>query len=125
MRVAIATIPHKTQDYPTVGNWQFDEQGRLTILVSETEDDRYNALIALHEFVEAVLCRYHGVNQDQVTAFDVAFEGLRGEGDTAEPGDDDSAPYFKEHQFATKIEKLMAKQLDVPWKEYDKLIGEM
>lgn len=39
-----------------------------------------------------------------------------------EPGDDPEAPYFEGHQFATKIEKQIARELGVEWKVYEAAI---
>ena len=36
-----------------------------------------------------------------------------------DPGFDSDAPYRKEHHFATAIEMLLAKELDVDWRAYD------
>lgn len=71
-------------------------------------DRRYEFLVAMHEVIEAFLCKTRGVTQQRVDAFDT------GPGkDLDEPGDDPRAPYFHEHQFASKIEKLMAHELRV------------
>lgn len=40
-----------------------------------------------------------------------------------EPGDDPTAPYFEGHQFATKIEKQVARELGVDWKAYETAIA--
>lgn len=42
-----------------------------------------------------------------------------------EPGDDPAAPYFEGHQFATKIEKLTARELGVDWKVYETAINSL
>jgi hypothetical protein len=68
------------------------------------------------------LCRERGVTEDSVTQFDLDFEAARPEGNTDEPGDDPSAPYQKEHQFATTVELLLAAELGVKWREYERAI---
>ncbi len=115
----IFTIPHKLQAYPTVGNWQFTKDGVIVIFVSELSDWRHEMLVAIHELVEATLCKNRGITEAQVDAFDMAYEKNRTNGDNSEPGDNPYAPYHKEHFFATNIERLMAGELGVGWSEYE------
>ncbi len=65
--------------------------------------------------VEAYLCQKHGVTDEDVTAWDKAHPDV-------EPGDLPGAPYYEQHMFATKIEKLMAKRLGVKWKDYGRAV---
>lgn len=122
MQIAITTIPHIEQRYPTCGDWIVHSDGSIEIRVSDTGEKKYNFLIALHEFVEAALCTFHGIPQISVDRFDTDFESKRQEGNTDEPGDDDSAPYHYEHVFATCIERLAAMTLGVDWKEYSRVV---
>ena len=62
-------------------------------------------LIALHELVEVMLCRQRGITQQAVDDFDMAFKG------DGEPGDEPDAPYRREHQFANKIENMVAHEM--------------
>jgi hypothetical protein len=125
MNITIKTIPHRNQRYDTVGDWYFDGKGNLTILVSEMKCRRYEILVGLHEWIEAELCRERGIDEAEVTTFDLAFEGRRALGNTDEPGDDKMAPYYNEHQFATCVERLMALELGVDWKEYDEKVSSL
>jgi len=122
----ITTIPHRSQDYPTVGNWSVKQPYKLGMIeVSRMDDWRYCMLVALHELVELVLCLNDGIKEEEVTKFDIAFEKKRKAGNTAEPGNVRKAPYYKQHQFATKLEKLFAKQLGVNWDKYDKVVNKL
>lgn len=120
-RLIIQTIPHKYQDYETVGNWNF-ANGVLLVFVSDMGDPRYNFLVGIHEAVEAMICKHRGVKEEDITAFDVEFEKNRPEGNEDEPGDDPNAPYKKEHFTATNVERIVAAELDVDWNEYDKAV---
>ncbi len=120
MRIVIETIPHEQQRYQTVGDWVFDDEGNLTIRVSKLSNWRREALIAVHELVEVLLCKHDGVTQESVDIFDKQFEATRAPDNFDEPGDDPSAPYVKQHCVATGIERLLAAQLGVNWKEYEK-----
>jgi hypothetical protein len=122
MNITIKTIPHKKQRYPTCGDWWFDEQGNLQIRVSDVGNPNYEALVALHEMVEALLCKKRGITAAQVDTFDKAFEASRQPGNEGEPGDDPKAPYRKEHFFATNIEALMSEELGVDWQKYEEVI---
>ncbi len=129
MRITIRAIPHADHRYATVGDWQFDEvpsvaagEDPLCILhikVSQLSDWRREALVAVHELVEALICKHANVTTEQVDEFDMNFEATRKDGDDSEPGDDPAAPYYKEHQIATGIERLLATQLGVCWRDYE------
>jgi hypothetical protein len=76
------------------------------------------SLIAVHELIETLLCMSKGITQESVDAFDLAFERDRPKGDVSEPGDDPMAPYYNEHQFASIIERLLARELGMDWNDY-------
>jgi hypothetical protein len=119
-RIVIEVIPHKDQRYPTAGDWQFHpELDGLRIRVSDTGDARSNMLVALHEMVEALLCREHGVSGDVVDAWDM---GPGAEMD--EPGDDPSAPYHVEHRVADVVERLVAIEM-ISWQQHERNIEKL
>lgn len=124
MNVTMKVIPHSKQRYPTVGDWQFkNHKTELEIRSSSLIDWRMEACIMVHELVEALICKWNGVEDDAVTRFDEHFERNRKEGDLSEPGDEITAPYYNEHQIATAVERLLAQQLGVSWKEYEETIN--
>jgi hypothetical protein len=120
MKIVIKTIPHNTQHYPTIGDWIFMPDGNLIIKVSDMNNWKYEALVGVHELIESLLCKDKGIKDQDVTAFDIAFEKNRIEGNLEEPGDQLNAPYHQQHQFATSIEKEFARALGVDWDIYDK-----
>lgn len=133
MHIYIDTIPHAEQRYPTVGDYWYpfrDQQsiaGQATIeiRVSELPSQDFEFLVALHEMVESYLCYKRTISEESITAFDRRFEEDRAAGkhsEEEEPGDDFHAPYYKEHKFATKLERLMAEELGVNWGEYEAAI---
>jgi hypothetical protein len=66
-----------------------------------------------------------GIPDAAIDAFDIAFESEREQGrhaDDAEPGDDARAPYYLEHQFASRIERAVALELGVKLDVYDKTV---
>jgi hypothetical protein len=73
--------------YPTAADWQFKPDGSVHITVTRMSDHRYEFLLALHELVEALLCKATGVPQAAVDAFDIEYEQHRKPGDDSEPGD--------------------------------------
>lgn len=125
MRISIRTIPHSQQRYPTVGDWIWDKNGDLIICISDMGNKKYEFLVALHELIEVMLCKERGITQLEVDDFDIAYEAKRNYGDFSEPGDDPKAPYYNEHQFATCLERLMALELGVNWKEYDEKVSSL
>lgn len=126
LRIFIRSKPHSEQRYDTCGDWEFDpKDGSLTITVSNLQDWRQEFCVAVHELIEVMLCKHRGITQEEVDNFDMAFEEVRQEGNTDEPGDDPLAPYRKEHFFATSIERLLAAELGVDWNEYEKAINSL
>ena len=125
MIITIVNIQHEQQRYETVGDWQWDDGGNLTITVSDMGDWKYNFLVAFHELVEVMLCRARGIPQKEVDEFDIVYEAMRKDGDTSEPGDSPLAPYCKEHRTATNMERVMAEELEVVWEEYDEAVGNL
>ena len=115
MKITIETVPHGNQRYATVGDWLVAVDD-IFIRVSETGDWRYNAAVAVHELVEALLCRNDDVSQAEVDRFDMGF---RGEG---EPGDAQDAPYARQHCFATAVERMLIAAFGLSWAEYDKAV---
>lgn len=119
MKIIIETIPHNQHRYPTVGDWFYQEDGTLVIRVSELGDWKREALVAVHELVEVLLCKHQGVSQEAVDQFDLEFEKERSANDLSEPGDDPKAPYMRQHCLATSVERMLAAELNVSWKEYE------
>lgn len=129
MNINIKTIPNIEQRYSTSGDWWFDEQGDLQIRVSDMKNWKYEALVAVHELCEVLLCKEKKIEGKDVDAFDISFEKIReqhpdiiGE---VEPGDMTSAPYHEEHTFATNVEKALANRLNVNWNTYNTVVEEL
>lgn len=123
-KILISIIPHGMQRYETVGDY-FINKNTLHINVSDTGNFFYNMLVALHELIEFILVQKNGIILTDIDKFDMEFEKERIQGkhkDNEEPGDDPKAPYYKQHQFATKLERKMGKELSVDWKTYERAI---
>ncbi len=123
----IKAIPHREHRYETVGDYWYDkddeENGASHIRVSKMSDGRYEFLVALHEFIEMNLCRFAGIKEPTIKAFDEAYEANRAKDDnTSEPGFDSNAPYRKQHTIATAVETLIAAELGIDWLAYSKEI---
>lgn len=124
MKITIETIPHEQHRYTTVGDWYFDKNGDLVIRVSKLSDEKLEMLIAVHELIEVLTCKYEGVTQEQVDKFDMedfSYEDHPNE----EPGDDPNAPYKSQHCLATGIERLLAARWGVDWKTYEKELTDL
>jgi hypothetical protein len=111
----IVTIPHNWQEYKTCGNYKWIDN-LLIVFVSETGNEDYNILITLHEFLEAYISSKRGVKESDIMEFDIAHL------DSDEPGSLLDAPYYKEHQFAEGIERIMCNEMDIPWHTYSEVI---
>ncbi len=122
--IEIKPIPHDSQRYPTAGDY-WDDMGTWRFRVSKMGNKKYELLVILHEFVEWMLTQDRGIKEPDIMAFDMLFEDeiQAGKQDPdAEPGNDPRAPYFKEHQVATEIEKRIAAELGVDWEAYDQAV---
>jgi hypothetical protein len=125
LNIRIRTIPHHYQQYETVGNyWRDLDAGHevLEIRVSRMRDRRHEFLVALHELIEAFLCDWRRIPFGAITRFDIEYENARRRGDSSEPGACQRAPYRKEHHFAENIEKLVARELEVDWPQYNRAV---
>lgn len=134
-------IPHTRQRYETIGDYTTDEVHGKTILVSDLGDNAFHTLVAIHELIESTLVDAAGIYDEDITAFDIAYEEARDGGGTvindhtdiyrkryncdclitydSEPGDDVHAPYHNQHRLATSVEKMVARQIGVDWKLYE------
>lgn len=121
----VDTIDHQFQRYPTVGDYHTDAFGYTSFRVSDLNNKYFELCVAVHEIVEKYLCEARGIKEEDIDAFDIQYENSRIEGDVSEPGDCKVAPYYDEHQFATKIEKLLAEELGIDWSEYEEAINKL
>jgi hypothetical protein len=117
--IRIETIPHHDQRYDTVGDWQADNTGCLRIRVSDMNNWHYEALVAIHELVEAVLCSHGRITQEIVDKFDFSYKG------GGEPGDDPRAPYSGPHCIATGVERILAAVMGVSWSRYEETLDNL
>ena len=113
MKVFFETVAADHMPYPTAGDWSWLKDGSLRVRALSNLDQKSALLVLVHEFLEAILCRTHGVCEDQVTAFD------KDHPECEEPGDEVAAPYNQEHSFAMAIERLLAVMLRIPWKTHE------
>lgn len=125
MKISITSVPHKKQRYDTVGDYGGRFPSNAWVKISKMPDWRYMFLVAFHELIEWALCTHRGITNREITDFDKAFEARREPGNLDEPGHDPKAPYRKEHAFAERLERLLAKELDVDWKKYDGLVNSL
>lgn len=123
LNIIIRTVPHSKQRYETVGDWIFLENNDLTIVISDLGDWKKELLIAIHELVEASLCKARNITTETVDKFDLEYEANRLPTDSvSEPGDSLEAPYHKEHIYAGVIERGLAHELQVEWFDYEESI---
>lgn len=98
-------------------DWFFDEKGDLQVRICPMTDWRYEALLAVHEMTEALMCMHNGVSQVSVDRFDQEFDKTHQF--DSEAGDDPNSPYKIEHTFATAIERILAGVFKINWASYD------
>jgi hypothetical protein len=114
MHIVIRTVPFSEMRYSgTVGDWVFVDDNNLQITVADLSNWQCEALVGLHELIEALLCRDRGISGEAVDAFDRTFAG------DGEPGAAADSPYRAEHLMATSFEMQLAALLGVSWPEYE------
>ena len=118
--ISIRVIAHSNQKYDTAGDY-CEMYDNWYMKISKMKDWRYEALVTVHELIEMILTKHHGVDWNDIDIFDMAGEGK----DHPDPGTLPSAPYHNEHMLATQIEKKLAKMLNVDWKEYDESFNDL
>lgn len=106
--------------YDTIGDWQFDELGNLKITIKTCEEKLFIPL-AIHEFVEAILCRARGISECQVDKWDMEIypQICKKTSLFDEAGEHTDCPYYKEHSAATVFERVMVSELGMKWQEYE------
>ena len=110
------------------GDWYVEEDTedgseRLVAASAIMSDWRSEVAVQVHEMIEALLCKKHGVTDLQVTQFDAMFEEERTKGLHglyAEAGDDPRAPYRDEHAEATFAERAICAALGLAWGEHER-----
>jgi len=125
MRIVIATAPKEFIRASQSGDWDIGENVILVSVRDDIESAESTLAIAIHELVEAFLCRRNGITDKQVVDFDTKFESLRAKDNNDEPGDDPAAPYRKEHQAATHVERAVCSALGIKWEEHDNAVGSL
>lgn len=125
-KIIIETIPNNKQRYPTCGDY-FKKNNKMFFKISKLKNPDYEFLIAIHELIEWFLYQRKGLKIQDIDRFDIMFEKERKQGKwkNEESGFDKRAPYRKEHIFATKIERFLAKKLGVKWHIYDKSVNKL
>ncbi len=125
--ITFKAIPHKEHRYETVGDYFKCQENGMQFRVSKMNED-YEFLVLLHEFIEWFLVNKAGIKVKDIDTFDINFEKEREKGlhsEDEEPGDHKDAPYRKQHKFATRIERIVAKELGVDWDEYNDCINNL
>lgn len=121
LNIEIKTIPKKEHRYETLGDYWQDPDGKIHIRCTELKSEDSEFLVVLHELIEMYITKKRGIPEPVIQAFDIMFEEERAAGkwdEYAEPGDDPRAPYKQEHCLAEVIERLVAQQLGVDWKQH-------
>lgn len=119
MKIVIESIPHSEQRYETPGDYYNLPDGSMVIRVSKEMGKQSCLLVAIHELVEQFLCSQAGITNEAIDDFDREYEANRKTGDIdSEPGDSPDAPYERQHNIATGIERLVCAEIGMPWEDH-------
>lgn len=119
MKIVVETIPHDQHRYPTVGDYWIDGAGTIQVRVSQLSSERREMAVLIHELFEMFAVTCAGIALDAIDAFDTAYEASRDPVDLEEPGDQPDAPYYRQHQAATIVERFFIEHTGDHWQDYD------
>jgi hypothetical protein len=133
LKINIRTKPIRKFRTKDVGDYYWiispvPEENVLKIVIAEMENPDYEFLVALHEFIESYLLIRRKANFEEIEKWENQFLKEKEEGrrpQNAVAGEQKDCPYRKEHTFATKVEKIVAKHLKVNWRQYDKYLDNL
>ena len=111
--------------YRTAGDYWEEDNGKVCFRIASMSNPFTEGLLAIHEIVEWMLIKRAGIRIEDIDKFDKKFEDNRMPGNVDEPGDELSAPYHKQHVWATIIERQVAALMNINWKEYDEAVQEV
>lgn len=117
----IESVILESQRYFTYGDY-FIKDGVRYFRITKSNSDVMDDLVLVHEILEEILTRNRGIREEDILKFDLWVEEEVEKGnypDDAEPGDHPLSNYKKEHEFATKIEKMLADELNINWSDYE------
>ena len=125
MLITIETIPHNLQRLSGSigGDWRFVTTAgieHLTIRISDLHNWRMNFLFALHELVEAMMCKHSHITTEMVDEDEVNASSFD------DPDSFSGYPnscFQKEHNDALAIEWIVSRLLNVDWKEYGERVN--
>jgi hypothetical protein len=108
LSIRIRTIKPGSLPYNRVGDWHWNGE-TLYISIEDRSDERHEWLIAIHEIIEAYLCKIAGITEESIDTFDKANDGKW------VPG----GPGYREHLASTGIESILAAITGVNWDKYE------
>ena len=127
MTILMLSVPKQIIRSNQVGDWTYGQELLVASADNSLNEDSQFAVM-IHEIIECYLCRKRGITDQQVCAFDNLFEKERLIGkhkEDEENGDDPRAPYRKEHQAATFVERAVCHALGLKWDEHCGTISEL
>lgn len=119
----IVQSPSKMR-YCTVGDYYKTKTG-WDVVSADLKDSDYNFLILVHELIELYLTQRRGIPEPKIKKFDEWFQREKAKGRFPKFKGGAAlklSPYRREHLFALKVEKLLAKELGKNWKKYDRAV---
>ena len=128
MKVILQSVPKSRIRNNQCGDWRLYNSRTIKATTAFMGDEDSEFAVALHEAIEAWLCRKHGVTDESVTAFDAMFEEERERslhGPHDEDGEDLRSPYRIEHEVATKIERILIEACGVTWSQHEDTVHKL
>ena len=114
----VEALDIKAMRYYTPGDYEVDKDEALLRVTVTTMPYVSEMAVALHEIVEATLCRVAGITEKEVFDFDQMWNEEQGHLYGEEPGADLRAPYRDQHLKAEEIERLFVEAAGMDWQEH-------
>lgn len=109
MKFEAKSVDLSLMRYVTTGDWEIVGDHVIMPVADYGMMDDNAFLVALHELVEAWLCKKANIKEEDVSKFDTEHPELE------EPGDSPDAPYHKQHVIATQVEKIVCEAMGMNW----------
>ena len=94
MNITLKSIDPSCVRYSTAGDWEWLAGEHLKVTTPEYGSRNSSFLVALHELVEAWLCRAAHITEAEVLKWD------RDHPDSDEPAEEKGSPYIHQHNTA-------------------------
>lgn len=125
INLKITTVNHNKKRYNTVSDYFIGAEGEINLKISKFSDAKMEMIIAVAELAKILLCCNSEIDAEAIEDFGYAFDDSRKLMDATNPFNDIDAPNYKQQIIANKLIRIMCKELDIDWNDYQKEISNL